>query len=219
MLWSVVIIIDSFVAMISRLPARGRLNCLMWEGSFSVLNWQTRRSLIQHYQMGLAFAYPTEAVFGLGCNPWSPMAVQHVFDLKGRPRNKGLIICAANIEQLTPFLSAVTAKQKKTLEQHWPGPHTFIVPMPENHPWGWLTPQGNSLAVRVSAHPVVQAICQLLGPVVSTSANPSGTAAAKNTWQVRKHFPQLGCIVGGKVGGPGRPTRITDLRTGQVLRK
>lgn len=183
-----------------------------------MLNWQTRRSLMQHYYMGLVFAYPTEAVFGLGCNPWSPVAVQRVFDLKGRPRHKGLIICAANIDQLSPFLTAITVEEKQVLQQHWPGPHTFIVPLPDDHPWGWLTPQGNTLAVRVSAHPVVQAICQLVGPVVSTSANHSGGAAARYGWQVRKHFPRLGCIVGGQVGGPGRPTRITDLRTGRVLR-
>lgn len=184
-----------------------------------MLNWQTRRSLQQHYKMDLAFAYPTEAVFGLGCNPWSPKAVKGVFDLKGRPRHKGLIICAADIEQLAPFLTAVTATQMKVLQANWPGPHTFIVPLPDDHPWWWLTPQGNTLALRVSAHPVVRSICELLGPVVSTSANPSGLPATRQSWQVRKHFPQLGCIVSGSVGGLGRPTRITDLRTGQILRR
>jgi L-threonylcarbamoyladenylate synthase len=184
-----------------------------------VLNWQTRRSLVQHYDRSLAFAYPTEAVFGLGCNPWSPEAVQRVFDLKGRPRNKGLIIVASHIDQLKPFLAAITPEEHQVLLGKWPGPQTFVIPLPDNHPWWWLTPQYNSLALRVSAHPVVQAVCQLLGPVVSTSANPSGLPAAKNTWQVRRHFPQLRCIVGGAVGDAARPTQITELRTGRVLRK
>lgn len=184
-----------------------------------MLNWQTRKSLKLHYQTARPFAYPTEAVFGVGCNPWSAVAVERVFQLKGRPRHKGLIICAAYIEQLTPFLQAITPEERQILLSHWPGPHTFVIPLPAGHPWWWLSTQDNTVALRVSAHPVVRAICDLLGPVVSTSANRSGMPAARNSWQVRRHFPQLGCIVGGEVGSAGRPTRITDLRTGRVLRQ
>lgn len=172
-----------------------------------------------HYKRGLPFAYPTEAVFGFGCNPWSATAVQRVFDIKGRPRRKGLIICAASIDQIEPFLTALKPQERQVLEATWPAAHTFVVPLPSNQPWWWLTPQGNTLVLRVSAHPVVRDICTLLGPVVSTGANFSGVPAARYAWQVRRHFPDLGCVVGGAVGESGRPTRITDLRTGRVLRR
>ena len=184
-----------------------------------MLNWRCVKALQQRHYQGLPYAYPTESVFGIGCDPFNADAVDRVFALKARPRHKGMIICAASIHQLTPFLSEITATERQTLQQLWPGPHTVVVPQSVSFAWPWLIAEGqNTLALRVSAHPTVQAICRVLGPIVSTSANRSGRPPCRHSWQVRRVFPELNCLVTGAVGDLCRPTRIVDLRTGQVLR-
>jgi len=189
-------------------------------GALLKLSWLTAKKLSSSFLDGSVFAYPTEAVYGLGCNPWHSEAVEKIYDLKQRPRHKGLILCAAHISQFEPFLQALSAEQLDHLGHYWPGPHTFVVPLPEDHPWPWLAlGEKPSIALRVSAHPVVQSICSLVGPVVSTSANPAGLPPARRSWQVRRYFGEsVSCVVSGSLGVLTQPTQITDLVSGKVLR-
>ena len=126
---------------------------------------------------GGVIAYPTEAVWGLGCDPWNEDAVYRLLALKARPVEKGLIVVAANIHQLDFLLEDLPDVWLDRLAGTWPGPNTWLVPHQERLP-EWVTGVHDSVAVRVTDHPLVQELCHLTGPLISTSANPAGRPAA-----------------------------------------
>lgn len=169
-------------------------------------------------QQGGVIAYPTEAVWGLGCDPFNEQAVRHLLALKQRPDSKGLIVIAATIAQVEPWLCALSAEQRQRVEAYWPGPYTWIVPA--THAPAWLRGDHDSLAIRVSAHPVVQQLCLAWGgPLVSTSANISGEAPAANVAALTTIFGQgLAAIVQGELGGDPKPSEIRDAVSGHILR-
>ena len=167
---------------------------------------------------GGVIAYPTEAVYGLGCDPLNIDAVLHLLGIKRRDPAKGLILVADDIRRLLPFID-ITDAQRHTLMQSWPGPHTWLVPAQDWVP-AWLTGRHDSLAVRVSAHPLVAALCrEAQMPIVSTSANLAGHPPARNALQARRNLAgQVDFFLTGKTGGHNRPTTIRDLRSGRLIR-
>jgi L-threonylcarbamoyladenylate synthase len=169
---------------------------------------------------GEIIAYPTEAVWGLGCDPQNEQAVLNLLALKQRDYEKGMILVAADMEQFADYLRPLTAPQRQLLSESWPGPHTWIVPDLEHHVPQWVRGQYHSVALRVSAHPLVTALCQAFGgPIVSTSANPQGQPPALQAEQVQGYFgDRVAMITPGSVGAQDKPTQIRDLITGQVVR-
>ncbi len=167
---------------------------------------------------GGVIAYPTEGVWGLGCDPFNERAVRRVLDLKQRSESKGLIMIAATVQQVEPWLSGLDAAQRESVLATWPGPYTWIVPV-KDAPL-WLSGAHKSLAVRVSAHAGVQQLCLAWGkPLVSTSANRSGQAALMSADAVRREFGnELDFILPGELGGDARPSEIRDAISGVVLR-
>lgn len=180
--------------------------------------FQIRRA-VRALDAGGVIAYPTEGVWGLGCDPFDAQAVARVCALKQRDPAKGLILIAAAIEQVAPLLADLSATELQTIGAGWPGPLTWLVPHDGRVP-DWITGGSSEVAVRVSAHPIVSALCREFGgPVVSTSANPSGRPPARTALQVRCYFSdQLDYILPGALGGQRGPTPIRDLRSGHMLR-
>lgn len=178
---------------------------------------QAVTALEQH----LVIAYPTEAVFGLGCDPLNEGAVQRLLEIKQRPVEKGLILIAANYEQLRPYIdeSKLTAQQLQRIKATWPGPVTWVMPARDTVP-KWLTGQFDSIAVRVSAHSTVQQLCLAFGhPITSTSANLSGMPPCKDAGEVTCQLgSELGAIVDASVGDLAKPTTIKDALTNEVYR-
>lgn len=174
----------------------------------------------QCLRAGGVVAYPTEAVWGLGCDPGNQAAVQRVLELKQRPEEKGLILVAANTEQITELLQPLSPQQKETLEVSWPGPVTWLIPDLENVFPPWIKGEHTSVAVRVSAHPVVRALCLAFGgPLVSTSANKAGEPEIKSRSRIDQQFGStIDFVVAGELGDAARPSEIRDLVTGAVLR-
>lgn len=168
---------------------------------------------------GGLIAYPTEAVWGLGCDPFNPRACERLLALKRRAFGKGMIVVASHFEQIEPMLKMVDERIEQRALATWPGPMTWLWPAEDWVP-DWLTGRRNRIAVRVSAHPVVQALCDAYGgPIVSTSANSSGRDPASSAVQVRLWFGDaIDAIVPGDVGDLGRPTPIRDLLTGMTMR-
>ena len=168
---------------------------------------------------GEVIAYPTEAVWGVGCDPNNESAVQRLLALKQRPVEKGVILIAASIDQFEPYLSLISSAQREQLEQTWPGFQTWVVPVTDDVPY-WLRGIHSSIALRVSAHTVVRDLCHRFGgALVSTSANLAGQPEAKTVQDVQHYFgDRLGCIVAGDLGGEDKPSPITDLQTGRSLR-
>ena len=180
-------------------------------------SWQIHNAL-SVLENGGIIAYPTEAVMGLGCDPWDEDAVAEILRLKRRPADKGLIVAASNIDQLSGLVDFSRVPALEEITASWPGPVTWLAPARRVTP-RWLTGRHDTLAVRVSAHPVVQQLCDAAGALVSTSANPSGCRPARTRRRVRAYFgPDVGCYVPGNVGGDPRPSMIRDAVTGRVLR-
>ena len=170
-------------------------------------------------RQGGLIAYPTEAVWGLGCDPQNEDALLKLLKLKQRDWCKGLILVAASIEQLLPYMADLSNDQQSRLGLSWPGPQTWIVPAnPTISPL--LTGNRVSIAVRVSGHSGVAALCQYFGgPIVSTSANPTGKVAARSQLRVCQYFGKsVDYYLGGKTSGAGKPSSIRDLLSGSVLR-
>ncbi|WP_165665551.1 L-threonylcarbamoyladenylate synthase [Metapseudomonas otitidis] len=182
-----------------------------------VNKWQVQR-VARIVREGGVIAYPTEAVWGLGCDPWNADAVYRLLALKDRPVEKGLILVADDIQQFDFLLDGLPDAWIDQLTASWPGPNTWLVPhqglLPE-----WITGQHDSVALRVTDHPLVRALCAEVGPLVSTSANPGGRSAALSRLRVQQYFPgQLDAVLGGALGGRRKPSTIRDLATGRVIR-
>lgn len=171
---------------------------------------------------GEVIAYPTEGVFGVGCDPDNQQAVEKLLTLKQRPVEKGLILIAADYQQLLPYIddSQLTEQQKKKIFATWPGPVTWVMPVKKNVP-AFLTGQFNSIAVRVSDHPLVQQLCTHFGkPITSTSANLTGLPPCKTATEVYDQLGEhLSAILEGETGGRENPTEIRDACSNNVLRQ
>jgi L-threonylcarbamoyladenylate synthase len=164
-------------------------------------------------------AYPTEAVYGLGCNPWNESAVRRLLALKRRPLHKGLILIAADFRQLAPFLQPLSPVEQARLDATWPGPYTWLISTRADTP-RWLRGCHDTLAVRVTAHPLAAALCRACGhALVSTSANFSSHPPVRNARAVRRQLGQsIDALLPGPTGGAAKPTEIRDLRSGQLVR-
>jgi len=162
-------------------------------------------------------AYPTEGVFGIGCDPANPTALQKLLDVKARDPGKGLILIAASIEQLSPWIAPLSDAQRQRIGSTWPGPVTWVVPARDNVP-SLISGGRNTLAARVSAHPPVIELCsEAHSALVSTSANRSGEPPARHPDQLTQ-LDGIDAYLDAPVGNLSSPTPIYDLRDGALLR-
>lgn len=180
--------------------------------------WQVRLAARIIHQGGMV-AYPTEGVFGLGCDPRQEAAVRRILEIKGRSVNKGLILIAADFSQLHPYLLPLTAEIRTRLDATWPGAVTWLLPARPKVP-RWLRGQHDTLAVRVTAHPLAVCLCRATGhAIVSTSANRSARPPARSVLHVRRALgSDVDYILPGTVGERAGPSEIRDGVTGQRLR-
>ncbi|MDR2872737.1 MAG: Sua5/YciO/YrdC/YwlC family protein [Xanthomonadaceae bacterium] len=166
-------------------------------------------------------AYPTEAVWGLGCDPGSQTAVSRLLSLKQRAVEKGLILIAADIGMLHGLLhlDALPEQRLAAVMATWPGPTTWVIPAHRDAP-GWITGSHSSIAVRVSAHPDVVALSRAFGgALVSTSANLTGQTPAYRRDQLDPRLTSaIDGVLQGETEGLARPTSIYDALTGATLR-
>lgn len=164
-------------------------------------------------------AYPTEAVYGLGCHPRCAAAVRRILALKRRSMGKGLILIAADFDQLQPWLQPLAAADYDRVWTSWPGPVTWLLPARPGVP-RWLRGDHPTLAVRVTAQPLAAALCRVAGTaLVSTSANLTGRPPARSPLAVRRQLGRgIDYLLAGPLGGARRPSEIRDLASGRVVR-
>ncbi|GGI89097.1 L-threonylcarbamoyladenylate synthase [Legionella impletisoli] len=166
---------------------------------------------------GEVIAYPTEAVYGLGCNPFNKEAVEHLLQLKHRESSKGFILLIASWEQLSTLTAPIPDWAMQHVKETWPGPVTWIFPRGASIP-GWITGERDTLAIRMSAHPIAREL-SLDGPLISTSANLSGQEPARSLKELLFQFPEgIAGFVQGELGHETSPTKIYDVLTGERLR-
>ncbi|MFC3550629.1 Sua5/YciO/YrdC/YwlC family protein [Lysobacter cavernae] len=170
---------------------------------------------------GAVIAYPTEAVWGLGCDPFDEVAVMRLLAIKQRPVAKGMILIAGALAQFDGLLdwAALPGERRDAVLASWPGPHTWIVPVTPRVP-RWITGDHDGVAVRVSDHPTVVALCAAFGAVlVSTSANLGGEPPAYARAALDPQLlARIDGVCLGETGGRTAPSTIRDARSGAQLR-
>jgi L-threonylcarbamoyladenylate synthase len=167
---------------------------------------------------GGVIAYPTEAVFGLGCLPGDREAVARVLTIKRRSWRKGLILIGAELAQLERYVVLPPEPRRSEVLASWPGPHTWVLHARPETP-RWITGGRPSVAVRVTAHPIAAALCWAVGEaLVSTSANVSRRPPHRRVLHLRRDLGnRLDYVLAGPLGGLASPTRIRDA-SGRTLR-
>jgi len=190
----------------------------------------------QWLQQGHLLAYPTESVWGIGCDAYNQSAVQQILAIKQRPVAKGMIVITDSSERLTPFLTTLTSDQRKLILTSWQNQqttsnaqaHTWLLPIPASltpplpH---WITGEHQSIAVRVIAHPLIRQLCEQMvsvrnpfGFIVSTSCNPSEQDPATTLAQAHRYFGEKIGYLSAATLGYVQPSQIRDAVTGQVIR-
>ena len=177
--------------------------------------------LLRH---GQVLAYPTEAVWGLGCDPMNQQAFQNILSLKQRPIEKGVILLASDVEQVEALLAPLDKARQQQIIASWQNRQsherglTWLLPnqglIPE-----WITGQHPRVAVRVTNHPLCQQLCRAFGNfIVSTSANPAGLAPAQSLQQAENYFGESLNYLAGALGESPLPSRIIDAVTAEIIR-
>ena len=168
---------------------------------------------------GGVIAYPTEAVFGLGCRPENRAAVERVLAIKRRPWRKGLLLIGSDLVQLERFVVLPNEPRRSEVIASWPGPVTWVLPATPHAP-SWISGGRHSVAVRLTDHPLARELCAAVGhALVSTSANVSRRPPLRDLRVLRRELGnEVDYVLSGALGGLARPTVIKDGRTGKVLR-
>lgn len=170
---------------------------------------------------GGVIAYPTEGVWGLGCDPRDEAAVLRLLALKQRDVAKGLILIASSEAQLAPFIDTASlgGSQLAEVRASWPGPNTWIMPASKDAP-SWITGAHDGIAVRVTAHPLVRALCDGFGgALVSTSANIASEPSPRTRAELDPRIVAgVDAVTDGETLGRAQPSTIRDALSGAVLR-
>jgi L-threonylcarbamoyladenylate synthase len=169
---------------------------------------------------GALIACQTDTIWGFSCHPLHPEAIRRLLALKQRPLSKGLILLGSDWSQFAPYLDS---RWLQTLQQAASASHgrptTWIVPAATGCP-PWLCPDGRSLALRRTAHPLIDRLTRRLdSPLISTSANRSGQPVARNRFIVERRFgSSLDHVIGPHETRHSPASRIIDLQSGWILR-
>lgn len=175
---------------------------------------------VAQLHQGNIIAYPTEAVYGLGCDPRNETAIRKLLDLKNRNQAAGFVLIASDFEQLRPWLADIGPELITKAMQSWPGPVTWLFPRAEGVP-DLVAGDHATIAVRITAHEPSRALCKAFGSaLISSSANTHSTNPARSVAQVEGYFgKQLGGILAGPLGASRQPSEIRDLLSGSIIRQ
>jgi len=140
-------------------------------------------------RQGGVIAYPTDTIYGLGCNPFNPDAIELINHIKQRPLDKQFILLASHLDQVKSLIQLSNA-QEQTITQSTQAT-SWIIKADKKTPL-WLIDKNHTVTIRISSHSNVKRLCNILGhPIISTSANISGKTPARNALDLHKYFHHL----------------------------
>jgi len=174
---------------------------------------------VEKLRAGKVIAYPTEAVYGLGCDPANESAVRKLLTLKGRSESAGFVLIASEFSQLQAWVSDIDPSLKDRAMSSWPGPVTWLFPRAASVP-DYVAGKHDTIAVRITAHEPSRALCEAFGSaLVSSSANHTAARPARSAGEVEDYFGHyLAGILAGPLGGAEKPSEIRDLASGKIIR-
>ena len=169
-------------------------------------------------QQGGVIAYPTETVYGLGCDPLNADAINTLCQLKQRDINKGLILLSSSLELLEDYIQPLNQQDQQKIAKVQQ-PTSWIVDKSATTP-DWLTGKHDTIVIRITSHPVVKKLCRHLGyPLVSSSANTRGNKPALNALQLRRYFHnELDALIISSETSSGQPSTIRRLHDDHMIR-
>ena len=171
--------------------------------------------IISELEAGRLIVYPTETVYGLGCDPFDETAVKRVYMAKRRPFDMPMSIAVKDLKMMEE-ITVLDERAKKLVKKFMPGPLTLIVTKGPSIP-DILTASSNEIGIRIPEQPVALKLIETFGPIVSTSAN---IHSHKDNTTCQDAMKDLGSSVSIYVdGGPcklGRPSTIIQVTDGQM---
>jgi len=180
--------------------------------------WPVRQAALTVLNGGI-IAYPTESVYGLGCNPYDAQAVMRLLQIKHRDISRGLILLGRSLNDFSDFIAAPDKTLQNILSSKQTGPTTWLMPASERCRV-WIRGKHKMVAVRVTDHKQCRQLCdQINAAIVSTSANRAGHMPLRSALKVRQEFTgELDYLLAGSTGGIKQPSRIIDAISGEVIR-
>jgi tRNA threonylcarbamoyl adenosine modification protein (Sua5/YciO/YrdC/YwlC family) len=165
-------------------------------------------------ERGGLIAYPTDTVYGLGCDLMNKSAIERLYQVKGMQKNKNLAFICHDLSDIAKY-AVVDNSVYRMLKHNLPGPYCFILTATREVPKMVLTKQ-KTVGIRVPDHPVIIALTKALGrPIISTTAQRSGEDPLIDPAEIRDEFKGLDLILDAGAGGLV-PTTVIDLSQGFV---
>jgi L-threonylcarbamoyladenylate synthase len=157
-------------------------------------------------------AFPTETFYGLGAAALDPGAVRRVYEIKGRPDGKPVLVLVDSIAMLDAVALEVPPRARTLMAAHWPGALTLVFRARSEVP-AEVTAGTGTVGVRLSAHAVARALVTALGqPITAPSANPSGSTPPTTGAAVLAHFGgRLDLLLDGGATTGGEPSTVLDV--------
>lgn len=177
------------------------------------------KQAIDTLRAGGVIAYPTEYCFGLGCDPLNPSAVSKLLEIKQRKVDQGVILIAADQQQVSEYADLDGLPNKQQIVDSWPGTVTWLLPAKSSVP-NFIKGKHSSVAMRVPNHQFCRQLCAEFGAaIVSTSANRHGQPAIIKAADIEAEFgEELDYIVPLPVGGAKAASSIFDAISGEKIR-
>jgi L-threonylcarbamoyladenylate synthase len=157
-------------------------------------------------------AFPTETFYGLGAAALDPAAVRRIFEVKGRPEAKPLLLLVDSIAMVEAVALEIPAGARGLMAAHWPGPLTLVLRARAHVP-DEVTAGSATVGVRLSAHPLARALVSTLGqPITAPSANPAGLAPPTTAATVLAYFRgRIELVLDGGATAGGQPSTVLDV--------
>jgi len=173
-------------------------------------------------EAGGLVAFPTESFYGLGADALDSDAVARVFEVKGRPEHKALLVLVDSIDMAAGLAARVSDGARALMARYWPGPLTLVLEAADRVPAG-LTGGGSTIGVRMPGHAVARALVRSAGrPITAPSANPSEAPPALTAAAVREYFEgrvELILDGGPTAGGAGSTVADCTVWPPRILRQ
>ncbi|MRG92857.1 threonylcarbamoyl-AMP synthase [Polyangium spumosum] len=172
------------------------------------------RRAVEILEKGGVIAYPTDTVYGLGCDLFNKQAIETLYQIKGMQRDKNLAFICPDLSDISRYAIVENAAYR-VLKRFLPGPYCFVLQATREVP-KIVQMNKKTVGIRVPSHPVTQAIVRELGrPIISTTAAPPGEDPMVDPWEIKERFPALELILDAG-GGGSLPTTVVDLSAGDV---
>jgi len=176
-------------------------------------------SSVEWLNAGKILIHPTESIWGLGCDAMNEKAVNLIFKIKKRDKKKSFILLIDSLISFEKYLQDIDDKDRFYLDEHWPGPYTFLVKYNDNLP-SHLKNETGKIAIRVSNHlPIKRLFKSYTGFIVSTSANISGEENMHDPDEIINFFEYDELAYYDELlGNNKRPSKIIDLESRSIIR-